>query len=680
MIEKVLSHYRLKLQFTFLLSALGIPLIVFFLYGVHSAYDQYLISENVVNLVRFSKSIAKVIHETQKERGKSNIYAAAFNANVKAELDQQRKIADTEWAGLEKLSSEEFTDKTFALKRIRSVWLNERDRLDTFGRTPEEIQKEYTAILTDLLKLAELQTAAGESVYSDRIRQMNLFFLWKDSAGQLRSNLNVSLTKKEFTKERYNLCLSALAQMQFITALFENSSISSRVKDFVKQYYEGKYLDITTFLSEQRDRLPEISQEEWWKISTEKMDLLQSFILSEADLLLQEAEMERTANLNFLLFFTLLSSFAFAISFFIAQSVAGRINRELGLVSLAMKESENGKLNIWKAKEGKDEISSLSRSFSSLSTIYRDLITQLQGNVQETKSISDECVSLADNFQKTSLSIASGSEEISAASEEILSQTDSVKMAIENSEKNVQNIKTDILRSSQIASEINRLIQRLSQNADVLEANAQHGSQMMVQLKRQMSDIQNHSVEINQVLKMIYEISGKTNLLSLNAAIEAARAGESGRGFAVVADSIANLAQNSANSVKQIETIIQKLNDSISIGASNIEENLNSLEKINSSTSDNHNQIKEVSNQVETSVESANLIETQILEISERFLEIKQATEENSEAIKSIQQGISAMSEEAEELSRDTTHLRGRMNLLEESNQNLLNRISFFKT
>ena len=63
----------------------------------------------------------------------------------------------------------------------------------------------------------------------------------------------------------------------------------------------------------------------------------------------------------------------------------------------------------------------------------------------------------------------------------------------------------------------------------------------------------------DNVVGLIKEISGQTNLLGLNAAIETARLGDQGRGFGVVADEIRKLAHSSAESVKKIGLILSNI-------------------------------------------------------------------------------------------------------------------------
>jgi methyl-accepting chemotaxis protein len=79
------------------------------------------------------------------------------------------------------------------------------------------------------------------------------------------------------------------------------------------------------------------------------------------------------------------------------------------------------------------------------------------------------------------------------------------------------------------------------------------------EVSRLILEIQGEMEHIGKIVNIITEIAGQTNLLALNAAIEAARAGDAGRGFAVVATEVKSLAEQSRNSAKIIQEMIETL-------------------------------------------------------------------------------------------------------------------------
>ncbi len=102
--------------------------------------------------------------------------------------------------------------------------------------------------------------------------------------------------------------------------------------------------------------------------------------------------------------------------------------------------------------------------------------------------------------------------------------------------------------SQQLATTTGELVEDASHLANDLAAARIGGERVLADINR-----------TDDILRFVSEVADNSNLLGLNAAIEAARAGEQGRGFAVVADEMRKMAVNSAQSVKDIKSILKNI-------------------------------------------------------------------------------------------------------------------------
>lgn len=78
-----------------------------------------------------------------------------------------------------------------------------------------------------------------------------------------------------------------------------------------------------------------------------------------------------------------------------------------------------------------------------------------------------------------------------------------------------------------------------------------------------LDELKDTADEANTIIKVVNDISYKTELLALNASIEAARAGAAGKGFAVVAEEVGRLSEKTQSAIGQVERILSSIQKNV---------------------------------------------------------------------------------------------------------------------
>ncbi|EGR4407267.1 methyl-accepting chemotaxis protein [Vibrio cholerae] len=233
--------------------------------------------------------------------------------------------------------------------------------------------------------------------------------------------------------------------------------------------------------------------------------------------------------------------------FFAGSILTHKIKKPIGYVLSVLERMVNGDYTQRVNTAGwSEEFTYLTKQLEKVIKTNSSLINQVKNNNSELKEQSQDNSQAIGNVCETGNDQMLSMHSISAAAEQL-----------ENISKDTQSAVTKVMGHTHLIQEF---VETTLISVDAMVTGNEELNQRIAESSKTISDVENRTSDISQIITVIDEIANQTNLLALNAAIEAARAGEHGRGFSVVSDEVSNLAKQTTHSTHKIQKMIDNLN------------------------------------------------------------------------------------------------------------------------
>lgn len=308
----------------------------------------------------------------------------------------------------------------------------------------------------------------------------------------------------------------------------------------------------------------------------------------------------------------------------------------------------------------KDETGDIARAVEKMQSHMRDMITEIKvagdGFEQSmtqletaTKSVMEMC---NDNSATT--------QELAATMQETAASTEGIYQNVAQINEHAGEIQQLSVHGNEMSQDVH---QRAVHMQEITKEATQRTQQMYETVLQQSKDALEQAkaaTKIQEMTEAITEISSQTNLLALNASIEAARAGEAGRGFAVVATEIGNLANQTLETVNNIDGIVQEVLSSVKNMGDCLSHSTEFLEK---TVLSDYAEFQEVSRKY---TEDANIFRENMEKIEGSIGVLSKTTGSVTQAVGGINSAVNEAANGVSDISEKTADMVGKVSATSE--------------
>lgn len=177
--------------------------------------------------------------------------------------------------------------------------------------------------------------------------------------------------------------------------------------------------------------------------------------------------------------------------------------------------------------------------------------------------------------------------------------------------------------------------------------------------------------EVGEIIGIISNIAGETNLLAMNAAIEAAHAGEFGKGFAIVADEIRSLSENTTISAENIAELIEDMDEKIEHGMTIFTNTQDVIQSIVNGIQDTGKIVSEIAGSTQDLALATNENMQEINLMVELTNNLKSQTESQKDDNSALKNSVDKLQNLSKQIDKLNSHLIGKMTYIISSFDNV---------
>ncbi len=625
---------------------------------LYENYQRYRNDKVLESSLFLSIAISNLVHELQKERGRTAGYLGGKGKKFVQEIVQQWQATDKRRKELVKKLQNLHELDPFIASRLQKI-LQKLNRVDSIRQKVQALEIEpkraisfYTSLNSAFIDtIGLISKRAKNAKLARELIAYTDFLLAKERAGIERAVLSAVFANNAFLPGFFVKFISLTSQQEAFLKSFEEAAPQKFIDYYTKTLRHEVVDEVKRMENLAIQKAKEgnfgVEPSYWFDMITAKINLLkkvENFIARTIIADVQESVAAHKREFFITLFIVVT---AIVVALIIGYVIASRsIHQQITAIKEKLRSIVEHRDFTQKIEGlGKDEIGEIARNINTLISFSQDAIKSAKVSIDENSKVAKELASTAmeigKNMEQESIFVsntAKNAARVKSPLVDAITNLDASQKEIQKANTLLQNSKKSILH----------LVNTVQENAD--------SQKRIVGELRSLIEVTD---ETKSVLGLIEDIANQTNLLALNAAIEAARAGEHGKGFAVVAEEVRALAEKSRSYVEAINATITTLLEKISTINHQIASSAEEVFVLADEARGIERDVDGVSGVMEKTVRSA-------LDSSSKLTKIIQDIENIMNDVDKINQLSSLNARNVEEIAVSTEHLYKQIERLNE--------------